>query len=169
MNRERLLLLLLCCSCASVQHSTVEPTRPERCHHEHEQHFAGRFRTPALPPTLPDQPRGCGRVEAGLVQGVVRQHLQVYASAHLGEARTQLAHGRRGARVSDRAAARHAAAIRAHPASCSHAHESLPAGAWTNISVMFNFSGLNYFRDFPLFLPYCFHECVHSIIPHQHM
>ena len=158
MNRERLLLilLLLCCSCAPVQHSTVEPTKPERCHHEHEQHFAGQFRTPALPPTLPDQSRRCGRIEAGLVQGVVRQHLQVYASAHLGEARAQLTHGRRGARIADRVAARHATTIRAHPASSSRAHQSLPAGASGNISVMFNLSGLNYFRHFPAFLPNLF-------------
>ena len=32
------------------------------------------------------------------------------------------------------------------------------------ITVMFN-----YFRHFPSSLPYFFHECVHSIIPHQRM
>ena len=148
MNRER---LLLCCSCAPVQHSTVE-SRTKRCDDEHEQHFAGQFRTSTLPPTLPDQSRGCGRIQAGLVQGVVRQHLQVYASAHLGEAWTQLAHGRCGARIADRVAARHTTTIRAHPASSSRAHESLPTGAWLNISVMFN-CGLNYFRHFSSFLP----------------
>ena len=35
--------------------------------------------------------------------------------------------------------------------------------------VMFNLTGLNYFRHSLQSLPYFFHECVHSIIPHQHM
>ena len=37
------------------------------------------------------------------------------------------------------------------------------------ITVMFNLTGLNYFRHFPSSLPYFFHGCVHSIIPHQRM